>query len=191
MFYRILSAFILTFSLNAHHANARDTVRGGEAQIAALPAEYQKLHHYLRDLEKIGATLKTLDFEQGKGLAMSVILFGKGRDPLYTINLSQVNGEEILLFGVLTECTVSDFTAPLIETSIKLDGQKISVYYACKREDAGTTKVYTPKTKAGKEAIVLALKTKKVVFVTFDQTEVPFQTPGFAAAWDEILRPAL
>lgn len=167
--------------------------------MAQLPPEEQEFIQYMRRLESDGYVgVKTISFSkmgvQTKS-ALSVIVDKKGRSgPLHFVEISEPRGANgpYIMFRVYSECNVTDMQGKIPETIIKVDGQKIGAYSVCGLADKGDTqRLFIPKTDAGKAALYSTFKSRKLVFTILGGTEIPFDTHGFEAAWEEASAPAL
>jgi hypothetical protein len=73
----------------------------------------------------------------------------------------------------------------LPERIIKVDGQKIISYYACKADGKGGDYegIYVAKSPEGRAFLRARFQKVRYVFVEFEQFTVPFATDGFEKAW--------
>ncbi len=197
-----LKEFIFVFVI-ASILTASDSAISSEPcitdeQATKLPEDYQRLMRFVCHIEDDlnYAGLQTISFLKGNDMAITAFHKDKKnpkRNSGFYMSIIDLEQKGLgLYFRAYQPCAVTK--APR-DTTIKISDQKVQASSMCSVVAEGdgkkTSVIYVPKTKAGKDFAYSEFSSKDFVFLELDGVEVPFDTRGFMAAWDEAAKPAL
>lgn len=158
--------------------------------LLATPFQTIAQHHEERtDLAEDGL-VQMISFEKTQKEYALTALHGSKRipnPPLYFAHVTMGEKSAEIHFSAYRNCPKTNSNAKLPERIIAVGGQKIAVYYFCAEapnDNNRLKEIYKIKTVAGKEFVRNAFDRNKVVFVKFQDVEIPFDTAGFQDVWD-------
>ena len=187
------TALVLLLSMPVLNASAQTSGRTKEVNEASR----KRMLDYVQKMRAEGtySGIKTVSFRETNDYsAMSVLHEAKGggqKQPIYHLQVADFPTGPNMGFQVYNGC--SRVTEDIVETSIRVNGQKIAVGMGCAEWDMPGTyrRIYAIATKQGTDFIRKALMREKYVFVEFGQVTIPFKTDGFAEAWAAVNEKAI